>query len=123
MKSVAEQLTNFKARRILIRAAQQGKITDLLCAMEECYCPIELGGRSYFEPVTRPLSDWIPTNDHHPVLKCDGGQESVDNSRLAHRLCNRVGYAKLAGLPFDADLARAEAAREKALQRKQRDLA
>jgi hypothetical protein len=116
MESVTNQLRALKARRILIRAAEQGKITSVQCAMEECLCPVELGGRGYFESVTKDLSDWIPTNDHHPVLKCEGGPESPGNSRLAHRLCNRVGYAKGAGLSFDADLARAEAARLRALQ-------
>lgn len=110
MESVAEQLKGLNARRILIKAAEQGKITDLQCAMEECLCP---AGRGYFEPATRDLPDWMPTNDHHPTLKCDGGQEIVDNSRLAHRLCNRVDYSKRIGRSFAKDLARVEATRQK----------
>ena len=74
-------------------------------------------GRSYFEQATRDLSDWMPTNDHHPVLKCDGGRETVDNSRLAHRLCNRVDYSKRIGRSFAKDLARVEAARQLAARR------
>lgn len=116
MKSVAEQLNNLNARRILVRAAEQGKITDLRCAMEECLCPAELGGRGYFEPKTADLSDWMPTNDHYPMLACDGGRETVDNSRLAHRLCNRVDYSKRIGRSFAKDLARVEAARQEALR-------
>src|SRR4051794_12840261 len=108
MESVAEQLKRLKARQILIKAAVHGKITDLQCAMDECLCP---GGRSYFEPVTRDLSDWMPTNDHYPTLACDGGRESVDNSRLAHRLCNRVDYSRRIGRSITKDLARVEAAR------------
>ncbi len=108
MESLADQLRKLNARRILVRAAEQGRITDLLCAMDECLCP---HGRGYFEPATPDLSDWMPTNDHHPTLKCDGGRETVDNSRLAHRLCNRVDYSKRIGRSFASDLARVEAAR------------
>jgi hypothetical protein len=61
--------------------------------------------------VTHDLSDWMPTNDHYPTLKCDGGRETVDNSRLAHRLCNRVDYSKRIDRSFAKDLARVEAAR------------
>src|SRR6266511_5361820 len=117
MESVAEQLKSLNARRILIRAAEQGKITKLQCAMEECLCPRELGGRSYFEPATHDLSDWMPTNDHYPTLACEGGRETVDNSRLAHRLCNRVDYSKRIGRSFAKDLARVEAARREGLRR------
>jgi hypothetical protein len=123
MESVAEQLKSLNARRILIRAAEQGKITDLRCAMEECLCPRELGDRSYFEPVGRDLSDWMPTDDHYPTLACEGGRETVDNSRLAHRLCNRVDFSKRIGRSFPKDLARAEAARLEALRRTRRERA
>jgi hypothetical protein len=46
---------------ILIKAAEQGYITQLACKMPECFCPEELGGACYFEPVTAELSDWMPT--------------------------------------------------------------
>ena len=111
MQTVVGQLKSLNAPRILIKGAEQGKITVLECAMEECLCPPELGGRSYFEPATRDLSDWMPTNDHYPTLKCQGGRETIDNSRLAHRLCNRVDYSKRIGRSFAKDLARVEAAR------------
>ncbi len=118
MESIAEQLKILKARRILISAAEQGKITHLECAMEECLCPEGLGGRTYYEPARHGhRSDWAPTNDHHPVLKCDGGRESVDNSRLAHRLCNRVDYSKRIGRSHAKDLARVEATRLEAHRR------
>jgi hypothetical protein len=115
MKSIADQLKNLNARRILVKAAEQFKITDVQCAMGDCLCPEELGGRNYFEPATRDLSDWMPTNDHYPTLACDGGRETVHNSRLAHRLCNRVDYSKRIGRSFAKDLARVEAARQEAL--------
>ncbi|HET6849617.1 MAG TPA: hypothetical protein VFH74_12205 [Gaiellales bacterium] len=117
MNNVVEQLKELKARRGLIRAAEEGRITTLRCAMDECLCPEELGGRGYFEPVTPELSDWMPTNDHFPTLKCDGGKETPENSRLAHRLCNRVDYSNLIGRSCKKDMARVEAARVNALRR------
>ena len=42
---------------ILIKAAEQGYITQLACKMPECFCPEELGGACYFEPVNEK-SDW-----------------------------------------------------------------
>src|SRR4051812_28203886 len=100
MNPVAEHLKSLNVKGVLIRAAEAGKITALRCSMEECLCPEELGGREYFEPVTPELPDWMPTNDHFPILKCNGGPVSVDNCRLAHRLCNRVGYAKEIGRSY-----------------------
>jgi hypothetical protein len=128
MDSVAEQLKSLNARRILITAANQGKITELRCAMEECLCPQELAGHIFFEPATRSVapgpppgaydaSDWMPTNDHFPILKCKGGRETFDNSRLAHRLCNRVNYSKHIGRSFAKDDARVEVARREGLRR------
>ncbi len=123
MASVAEQLKNLNAKRILIKAAEQGKITELRCAMEECLCPEELGGRGYFERATREHPNWMPTNDHYPTLKCEGGGETVKNSRLAHRLCNRVDYSKRIDRSFAKDLASVEAARQEALRRTRSDRA
>ena len=117
MNTVAEQLKQLNAKRLLIRGAEQGTITALRCEMDECLCPEELGGREYFEPARPELPDWMPTNDHFPILKCNGGPATVENSRLAHRLCNRVDYSKQIGRPYAKDLARAEAARLRALKR------
>ena len=78
---------------ILIKAAEQGYITEVMCTMPKCFCPVELGGAYYFEPVTPELSDWMPTHEHFPVPKRDGGQTTVDNTILAHRLCNRIDYS------------------------------
>lgn len=54
---VAEKLREYGARRELVRAAELGYVTDLTCAMPECLCPEELGGKTFFEPKTRPLPD------------------------------------------------------------------
>jgi hypothetical protein len=35
-------------KRELIRAAEQGYITELACKMPECFCPEELGARLTF---------------------------------------------------------------------------
>lgn len=97
-------------RGILIKAAEQGIITQLACKMPECLCPEELGGPTYFEPIGSPRTDWIPTHEHSPRPKHKGGQRALDNSLLAHRLCNRVDYSKSIGRPYRKDLERARAA-------------
>ena len=78
-------------KRELIRAAEQGYITELACRMPKCFCPEELGGASYFAQVTNDWSDWrsdwMPTLEHFPVYKKDGGTAAVENAILAHRLC------------------------------------
>jgi len=84
--------------------------------MEECLYPEELGGRGYFETMSRPLPDWIPTADHCPILKKDGGRLVANNVRLAHRLCNRGGYTEAYNIPNTRDRAKAEALREAAVR-------
>lgn len=87
-----ERLTKeFGMQGILTTAPDQGGATALLCDMDECYCP---HGRGFFERTTVALDHWIPSEDHYPVLKKDGGQLVAGNVRLAHRLCNNLGYAK-----------------------------
>lgn len=103
--------------RALLWAAELGYIKDLQCEMEECLYPEELGGRRYFETMSRPLPDWIPTADHWPILKKDGGRLVASNVRLAHRLCNRVGYTEAFNIPNARDRAKAEALREEAAVR------
>jgi len=103
---------------ILIRAAEQGYIGEFSCAMPECFCPAELGGRSYFEPSGTPPTHWMATIGSFPILKEDGGHKTVDNVRLGHRLCNRVDYAKRTGRSYAKDLGNAEAARRAAIDSK-----
>lgn len=105
MPTVAEQLRELGVKGILLKAAEQGKITELACQMPDCLCP---RGRSYFQPVTPELLDWIPTNDHYPKLRHEGGKETTDNTRLAHRLCNRIDYSRSIGRPHEKDLQRVE---------------
>ena len=108
-------------KRELIRAAEQGYITELACKMPECFCPEELGGASYFAQVTNDWSDWrsdwMPTLEHFPVYKKDGGKEAVGNAILAHRLCNRIDYSISVGRPYAKDLERVRKAREEAISR------
>jgi hypothetical protein len=114
-RAVAAELKKLGAKnKILIRAAEQGYITELACKMPECFCPEELGGASYFAPVTAELSDWIPTLEHFPLPKRDGGKETVDNAILAHRLCNRMGFSMSAGRSHARDLERITKARKDA---------
>src|SRR3954451_1198086 len=117
-RAAAAKLKALGAKRILIKAAEQGYITQLACKMPECFCPEELGGACYFELVTPELSDWMPTHEHFPLSKKEGGKESVDNAILAHRLCNRIDYSIRVGRSYARDLARIEKAREEAIRRK-----
>ena len=50
-RAVAARLKALGVKGILIKAAEQGYITELACKMPECFCPEELGGARYFEPV------------------------------------------------------------------------
>ena len=99
---------------ILIKAAELGYITQVTCGMPKCFCPEELGGACHFEPVTDELSDWMPTLEHFPVSKREGGRESVDNAVIAHRLCNRIDYSISVGRSYARDLERVRKAREAA---------
>jgi hypothetical protein len=110
----AKELKRLGAKRILIKAAELGYITQVKCGMPECFCPEELGGAWYFEPVTAELRDWMPTLEHFPISKRDGGRESVDNAVLAHRLCNRIDYSIFAAKSHKRDLERIRKAREAA---------
>jgi hypothetical protein len=102
-RAAAVKLRALGAKRILIKAAEQGYITQVACKMPECFCPEELGGACYFEPVSSKWSDWrsdwMPTVEHFPVYKKDGGKETVDNVILAHRLCNRLDHSLRVGRP------------------------
>lgn len=90
----ARELKELRAKRILIRAAELGYITEVRCGMPECFCPEELGGPRHFEPVSAELSDWSPTHEYFPIPKREGGKATPDNTILAHRLCNRIDYSK-----------------------------
>ena len=116
-RAVAAELKALGVKGILIKAAEQGYITQLACKMPECFCPEELGGASYFEPVTAELSDWMPTHEHFPLSKREGGKVAVDNAILAHRLCNRIEYSISAGRSYASDLKRIRKAREDAIRR------
>lgn len=85
-RAAALKLRELGVRGILVAAAEQGYITQLACKMPECYCPEELGGACYFEPVMSELTDWTPTHEHFPRPKREGGHRDLDNSVLAHRL-------------------------------------
>src|SRR3954453_9054145 len=116
-RAVAAELKKLGAKKILIKAAEQGYITQLACEMPKCFCPEELGGASYFEPVTAELSDWMPTHEHSPLSKREGGKEAVDNAILAHRLCNRIDYSIRVGRSYARDLERIRKACEDAIRR------
>ena len=116
-RAVASELKRLGVKGILIKAAEQGYITQLACKMPECFCPEELGGRYYFDPVTAQLSDWIPTHEHFPLSKREGGRRTAVNAILAHRLCNRIDYSLGVGRGHARDLERVRKAREEAIRR------
>jgi hypothetical protein len=120
-RATAAKLKALGAKRILIKAAEQGYITQLACKMPECFCPEELGGACYFEPDTNDWSDWrsdwMPTLEHFPVSKKDGGKDAVDNAILAHRLCNRLDHSLRVGRSHRRDLERIRKAREEGIRR------
>lgn len=118
-RAVAADLRRLGAKKILIRAAEQGYVTELACKMATCFCPEELGEATYFEPVTAELSDWMPTHEHYPVPKQDGGKQAVDNAILAHRLCNRIDYSIRVNRSHARDLERIREAREEAIALRQ----
>jgi hypothetical protein len=79
---------------ILIKAAEQGYMTQLACKMPERFCPRRLEA-GYFEPVTDEYSDWSPTHEHFPLSKKDGGHRKGGQrhprapSLQSHRLNSR----------------------------------
>src|SRR3954464_2756058 len=124
-RAAAAKLRALGAKRILIKAAEQGYVTQVACKMPECFCPEELGGACYFEPVSNKWSDWrsdwMPTAEALPVYKKDGGKETVDNVILAHRLCNRLDHSLRVGRSHRRDLERIRKAREEATRCKEPD--
>jgi hypothetical protein len=115
-RAVAACLLELGVKGTLIRAAEQGYITQLACGMSRSFCPEELGGPTYFEPVTVELSDWTPTLEHFPRPKRDGGRNELDNAVLAHRVCNRIDYSIKVGRSHRRDLERVDQAREEAVR-------
>jgi hypothetical protein len=120
-RAAAIKLRALGAKRILIKAAEQGYITQVACKMPECFCPEELGGACHFELVSNKSSDWrtdwMPTVEHFPVYKKDGGKETVENVILAHRLCNRLDHSLRVDRPHARDLERIRKAREEGIRR------
>src|SRR3954447_7150977 len=120
-RAVAAKLRALGAKTVLIDAAEQGYITEVACQMPECFCPEELGGACYFEPVSTTWSDWrtdwMPTVEHFPIYRKDGGKETVGSFRLAHRLCNRLDHSLRVGRSHQRDLVRIRKAREEGIRR------
>lgn len=111
--SVSSRLKSIGAAPILVEAAELGLIAEFGCGMPECLCPVELGGRTYFD--SDAPDHWRGIVACYPKRREDGGQRTLGNVQLAHNLCARVDYSKSAGKPYAKDLANAEAARQAAL--------
>jgi hypothetical protein len=111
---VARELKALGVKGPLIKAAELGYITDVLCGMPTCFCPDELGGAGYFAPRAKQWNDWEATFEHFPIPKVEGGRVTVENAVLAHRLCNKLDHFIRNGLSIEKDLTRVEKAREEA---------
>jgi hypothetical protein len=59
----------------------------------------------------------MPTHEHFPVSKQDGGKEAVDNAIPTHCLCNRIDFSIREGRSHARDLQRIRKAREEAIAR------
>jgi len=59
----------------------------------------------------------MPTLEHFPVSKKEGGKAAVDNAILAHRLCNRLDHSLRAGRSHRRDLEPIRKAREEGIRR------
>lgn len=84
--TVAQQLKDLGVRGVLRQIAERGQLIQLKCEMAYCYCP---KGRGHFETKQHPPGPWIPTPDHYPTLRSDGGHLVPTNVRLAHLRCNQ----------------------------------
>jgi hypothetical protein len=100
----ARKLKSLGVKGVLVKAAELRYIMQVTCRMPECFRPEELGGARYFEPLTDKHTDWMPTKRGR----------SLDNTVLAHRLCNRTDYSISVGRPYARDLERVRKAREAA---------
>ena len=59
----------------------------------------------------------MPTLEHFPVSKKEGGKAALDNAILAHRLCNRLDHSLRVGRSHRRDLERISKAREEGIRR------
>jgi hypothetical protein len=50
VRAAAAKLKALGAKGILIKAVEQGYITQSARKMPDCFCPRQLGGACYFEP-------------------------------------------------------------------------
>lgn len=112
---MAKKLKGLGVKGILVTAAEAGYITELKCGMPKCHFPEQWGGRGYF---TKGAGHWGPTHEHFPRAKRDGGHRTVENSVLAHRLCNRIDYSIFIGRSHERDLETIRKAHEAAAQGK-----
>lgn len=90
----ARKLKCLGVKGILIKAAELGYITQVTCRMPECFCPEELGGACYFEPVTDELTDWMPTHEHSPRSKREGGHRAAMKRRQPAWRAHRAAWAR-----------------------------
>lgn len=90
-ESVLEKLhAHGVTKGVLVQMAKSGQLHDFKCEMPQCY---HQKGRGAFDPVGTPVKDWLPSPDHYPTLKKDGGRLEPANVRLSHVRCNQRDYS------------------------------
>src|ERR671925_628932 len=85
-RAVAAELRRLGAKRILIRAAEQGYITELACKMPECFCPEQPAEKPARKKRAKKPSAWA-------VLKSEGTAAEVAEHLLSHETLGDVTWA------------------------------
>ena len=116
-RATAAKLKALGVKGILIKAAEQGYITQLACKMPECLLPRGAWRRVLLRAGHRRVERLDAYPRALPVSKKEGGKVAVDNAILAHRLCNRIDYSISVGRSYASDLERIRKAREDAIRR------
>lgn len=89
--SVLEKLrAHGVTKGVLVQMAKSGQLHDFKCEMPQCY---HHKGRGAFDSVGTKSKDWVPSPDHYPRLKKDGGRLEPANVRLSHVRCNQRDYS------------------------------
>ena len=114
-QAAAAKLKALGVKGILIKAAEQGYITQLhaRCPNASARRSLEARATSSRSPTNGGLEEhWMPTLEHFPVSKKEGGKAALDNAILAHRLCNRLDHSLRVGRSHRRDLERIRKARD-----------
>jgi hypothetical protein len=85
---------------ILIQAAEQGYITQLACKMPECFCPKELGGACYFEPMGFSAF-WLERDSSETPLGAPSAAATTSRQASTRSGRHRSAFSDREGKPHD----------------------